>query len=166
MSKRHRIDLTERIGEFREAARHLWNIHLRRDATWDQQQLFGRLCRDLFAVIALRGHDAPILPVDSEAAGPILAYQISMRGSGKLPLFVNRDQPAAGYWDHPVDWIAPEDNNEIHPICFFDFDVLGWRSFEYVRSRIARCPSHPEIEGRDALVRLDYVSIGYTVETD
>jgi hypothetical protein len=80
-----------------------------------------------------------------------------MKENGKLPLSVNRDLPPSGYWDYPVDWISPETEPDIRPICFFDFDILGWRLLEYYRVRIVRCDSCPEITGRDALIRCNCI---------
>jgi hypothetical protein len=100
----------------------------------------------------------PAIPINTDHSD-LKEYRILMTGAGRLPLLVNRDIPASGYWDYPVDWIPPEDETEIRPISFFDFDLLGWRIFEYYRVRISAYPSRLQLVGRDALIRCDYVEV-------
>ena len=56
--------------------------------------------------------------------------QIFADHQGKLPLLVNRDLKASGYWDYPIEWIPPEVPNDMRLIEFYDFDQLVWRNFE------------------------------------
>jgi len=86
-------------------------------------------------------------------------YRLFADHAGRLPLHPNRDILASGYWDHPVEWIPPDKNQTIHPICFFDFDVLGWRSIQYYRVRIVSSSSHPALNGRGALIECAHVDI-------
>lgn len=152
--------ITEDIHRFREAARHLWNTYLRLDADWDTVDAFEEVCRLLFEeqVVSRLNLDVPAIPINTDNSD-LKEYRIFKVGNGKLPLLVNRDIPATGYWDYPIEWIPPEDENEIRPISFFDFDLLGWRMFEYYRVRISAYPSRPRLVGRDALIRCDYVEI-------
>ena len=152
--------ITEEIHRFREAARHLWNAHLRPGADWDTVDAFEEVCRLLFEqlIISRLKLHAPVIPINTDKSD-LEGYRVFGAGTGKLPLLVNRDIPPSGYWDYPVDWIPPEDESEIRPISFFDFDLLGWRMFEYYRVRISAYPSRPRLVGRDALIRCDYVEI-------
>jgi hypothetical protein len=86
-------------------------------------------------------------------------YRLFADHAGRLPLQANRDLPASGYWDHPVEWIPPEAKQIIHPICFFDFDVLGWRRLQLYRVRVVESSSHPELNGRDALIECEDVEV-------
>ncbi len=52
-------------------------------------------------------------------------YPLFVDHAGRLPLHANRDISPSGYWDHPVEWIPPEKKQNMHPICSFDFEVLG-----------------------------------------
>lgn len=152
--------ITERIHEFREAIRHLWNSYMRNSATWDTVDEFGKIAEILFSesVLCRAGVDARPIPM---GLGPevLTEYRLLADHSGRLPLHPNRDIPATGYWDYPVNWIPAEGPYTIHPICFFDFDVKGWRRIQFYRARIIQCTSHPEIEGRDALIECAYVDI-------
>lgn len=154
------MDITQEISLFRESIRHLWNTYLRQDADWNTAGTYRNICRMLFdeQIIARHKLKAPPIPVDEEG-DYISGYKIIPKGTGKLPLFVNRDIPPSGYWDHPIDWIPPEQDHDIRPISFFDFDVLGWRMIEFYHVKIIKCCSHSELTGRDALIRCDYVSI-------
>ncbi len=121
---------------------------------------FGEICKLLFGELVLSHNDldTSVIPLDSNTEY-LSEYRIHMEGIGKLPLLVNREIPASGYWDHPIKWIAPEQENDIRPICIFDFDLLGWRGMEYYRVKILKCQSNPEIEGREALIECKYVSV-------
>ena len=154
------MNITQEVHLFRETLRHLWNTYLKRDANWDTVALFNDISLKLFEeqIVSRLGINAPPIPLDAEE-NYLSQYRIFAEGSGKLPLSVNRDIPPSGYWDYPIEWIPPEKNNDIRPISFFDFDVLGWRKFEYYHVRIIECESNPELNGRDALIPCDYVEI-------
>ena len=154
------MNITDEINLFREVTRHLWNSYLRQNADWDTVEMYHEICRMIFneKIVIQKNIDA--LPIPFYVTEEYLqCYKIISKGSGKLPLYVNRDIPPTGYWDYPVEWIPAEQDHDIRPICFFDFDVLGWRMLEYYRVRILKCPSHPEITGRDALISCQYVDL-------
>ena len=154
------MNLTEEIKLYLETVRHLWNSYLRRDADWDSVDAFKDICLKIYEeqIIARLNINAPPIPIESEL--PVLnEYRIYSKFENSLPLYVNRDIPPSGYWDHPINWIKSGDNHSISPICFYDFDVRGWRKMEYYRVRIKKCISHPELDGRDALIKCDDVEI-------
>jgi len=152
--------LTPHIHEFREAVRHLWNSYMRSHATWDTADEFAKVANTLFAecVLGRAGVEARPIPMN-HGNGILTEYRLFADHTGKLPLHANRDIPASGYWDHPVAWIPPEEKQIIHPICFFDFDALGWRLIQYYRVRIVESSSHPDLNGRDALIGCEYVDV-------
>jgi len=154
------MKITQYIHKYRETVRHLWNTSFKDDANWDTVDAFKKICDLIYEELILARLDiaAPILPVDSQSTY-LNDYQIFVDHKGKLSLMVNREIPASGYWDYPIKWIPPEDPPDIRPICFFDFDLLGWRNFEYYRVRILKCPTHQKIEGRDALIKCNHVEI-------
>ena len=154
------VILTSHIHEFREAARHLWNSYVRSEATWDTADEFAKVANILFIECALGRAGVEARPIPMQHGTEILTeYRLFADHAGKLPLHANRDIPASGYWDHPVEWIPPEVKQIIHPICFFDFDVLGWRRIQYYRARIVESSSHPDLNGRDALIECTYVDV-------
>ncbi len=154
--------VTQEVNLFRETARHLWNTYLREDADFDTVDVFRNICRILFCekIVSRLGINAPPIPVETDG-NYLPQYKIFMTWNGqpgKLPLYVNRDLPPSGYWDYPIDWIPPEEDHDIRPICFFDFEN-EWRMLEFYRVRIVNCGSHPELTGRDALIYCKYVDI-------
>jgi hypothetical protein len=152
--------LTPHIHEFREAVRHLWNSYMRSHATWDTADEFAKVANTLFAECVLGRAGVEARPIPMNHGNEILTeYRLFADHAGKLPLHANRDIPASGYWDHSVAWIPPEEKQIIHPICFFDFDALGWRLSQYYRVRIVDSNSHPDLNGRDALIGCEYVDV-------
>lgn len=156
------MSLTDEINQFREAARHLWNGFLMRDADWDSVDAFREIGLILFEEQVLRRwkSDAPPLPIDGDKIA-LQGYRLFAPHHGRLSLMINRDIPASGYWDFPVQWIPPEEQPEIKPIGFFDFDTKGMRNLEYYRVRIVNCLSHPEINGRDALIKCEHIDLEF-----
>jgi hypothetical protein len=152
--------ITSQIHEFRETVRHLWNAYMRTDATWDTVDEFAKIAKILFceSVLCRAGIEARQIPMD-QGTEVLTEYLVFAEHAGKLPLHANRDIPPSGYWDHPVSWIAPDMPHTIHPICFFDFDVRGWRRIQFYRVRIVECASNPELNGRDALIQREHVEI-------
>src|SRR5688572_23419261 len=116
------VDITEKIFRFREAARNLWNIYLREESDWDSVDAFRSICTELFREMVLRNYPSSIKAIELEAASaPLPSYSILAGGGSRLPLLANREIPAGGYWDHPIEWISSDAKFEIRPICFFDF---------------------------------------------
>ena len=165
--------ITQQVHEFRETARHLWNTNLRIHATWgfdsgwDSVDNFREICALLYKEIinSRLGIESPNIPLDLNSSH-IPEYRIFVENKGNIPLMINRDIPASGYWDHPVTWIPAEGIYDIRPISFFDFDSRDWIKMEYYRARILKCSAEPSIEGRDALIQCDYVEIKFITEAD
>lgn len=163
--------LTEEINLFRETVRHLWNSYLRRDADDDSVDTFHAICLQLFEdqITSRLELSAPPIPMDGRQI-PLDQYRLFAPNRGSvppsIPLFLNRDIPPSGYWDYPIDWIPQEEKTIITPISFFDFDLYGWRKLEFYRVRIQNCPTHPEINGRDALVKCEYLELEVTESED
>jgi hypothetical protein len=152
--------LTDAVHEFREVIRHIWNSYLRIGADWDTVEEFRTISIALFEerVIRVSGINARPIPLDY-GTDPLAEYRLFANHAGKLSLYPNRDIPASGYWDYQLEWIPPEKNHVIQPICLFDFDVRGWRMIQYYRARIIQSDSNPELNGRDALIDCAHVQI-------
>jgi len=155
-----KIDITEKIHKFREAARNLWNVHLRESAGWDSHEAFKNICLVLFREIVLRDLPNSISAIElNQHVHDLSNYSVSSKGGSRLPILANRQIPASGYWDYSIEWIPTESEFQIQPICFFDFDSLGWCDLEYLRVLFTKCVSHPALEGREALIKCSYVKI-------
>jgi len=70
------------------------------------------------------------------------------------PIFINRDLPRSGYWDHSVSRVRPSEV-ELHLLRFFDFDELGYRDFRHYEVVIHASSAYPDTVGRAALIEFD-----------
>jgi len=146
------VILTPHIHEFREAVRHLWNAYMRREATWDTFDEFAKISEILFSesVLIRAGIDGRPIPLD-HGKQVLTEYRIFAAGEQGYTRF--------RLLDHPVTWIPPEQKQIIHPMYFFDFAKLGWRTIQYYMVRIVESASHPALNGRDALIECEHVDI-------
>lgn len=146
------------INTYRDAIRHLWNStfsafnnNLRHGMCLELFQeidhlLFKALvCEPLGIKLATR-HE-PNQPVDG------LKVKSSYRES--FHVMINRDKPATGYWDYPVNLINTDDMDLIF-ISFFDWDPYDQMDCRYYRVRIADSKTNADLIGRDALVETFY----------
>jgi hypothetical protein len=154
-------DVTLLVANYREAARHLWNAFLREEADWDRHDDFRLMCVQLFSTMVL----APIGQGDSDpakawervwCADPI--PETDPQGEHGVPILINRTHPASGYWDDPVKLVKPGDA-DMRFAGFFDWDVVGWRDFEFCRVVIAGFSTQPHVVGRLALIAPQYVDV-------
>jgi hypothetical protein len=74
------------------------------------------------------------------------------------PIFINRDLPRRGYWDHPVSRVQP-DEVELDLLHFFDFDKLGYRDYRYFEVVVHASTKFPDIVGRAALIEVQRVRV-------
>jgi hypothetical protein len=79
---------------------------------------------------------------------------VEIRAGETAPIMLNRET-SSGYWDHPVTEVTRQ--AELCFLAFFDWDQLGYKDNRYVRIRVNRWPSHPEVVGKDALIDTQYV---------
>ena len=159
------MDITDRMQEFREASRHVWNLHFRHDAAqnqdWDLRDAFSEVYVSLFnAIVRFRLPDsAPSIPHLWDPEGTVLwQYRVAGR-SDRVPLMINRDKPASGYWDHPTTYLMSS-AVDLRLITLFDWDNLGFRDFRFYRVRIVKADD-PDLVDRDALVDADYGRVEY-----
>ena len=74
------------------------------------------------------------------------------------PIFINRDLPRSGYWDHPVSRVRP-DEIELDLLRFFDFDQLGYRDYRYFEVMVHGSTHYPDIIGRAALIEVEHARV-------
>ena len=150
-------DITYQLEHYRETARHLWNTGYRALYTsfdeWDVYDEYEAVIAQLFRVFILQplGRSDCVEQPDFEMPTepfPFLCVEPAGVGSD---IFINRRD--SGSWDDKVKYIN-EGEAELRLIDYFDFDKLGTRDFEYYQVRITRFDNHPELVGRNALVRV------------
>jgi hypothetical protein len=148
-------DVTARMAEFREAARHLWNTHLRHlaepEQDWDVRDAFNSVAVTLFRLLVLRPlgrEDWEYLPDQFADRKPLPFLRVVAKSA--TDLHINRET-TSGYWDFPV---VDAGDLELHFLQFFDWSELGHRDFAYYRVRIGGSKRYPALVGKDALVRI------------
>lgn len=151
------MDITKNFNAFRDAARHLWNVYFSEDAEknqdWDLRDAYSAIYVELFNALVIYYLPARAKPIphlwDPEKN---VLYEYKVEGkTSRIPIMVNRDKPASGYWDYPIEYILSE-KTDLRLIACFDFDQLGFRDLEYYRVRIIKS-DNADLVDRDGLVR-------------
>ena len=150
-------DVTARMNEYREAARHLWNTHLRPLAEpsqdWDVRDAFNSVAATLFRTMVLRPigrEDWEFQPDQWADRKPFPFLHVGVESMSDI--LINRDL-GSGYWDFPIPAVNPGEL-ELHFLQYFDWWDLGHKDLAFYRVRIAGSRSYPAIIGKDALVRV------------
>ncbi len=157
------MDITKNFNTFREAARHLWNVYFsenaKKDMDWDLRDAYSAIYVELFNALVLYHLPEGAKPIPHLwAPEKDVLHEYKIEGENSpLPIMINRDKPASGYWDYPMEYIIPEKTN-LRLISCFDFDQLGFRDIEYYRVRIIHS-DNADLMDRDGLVKAQYCKI-------
>jgi hypothetical protein len=158
-------DVTHLFSTYRECVRHLWNTYFRSVAepgqNWDLRDEFDTITRGIFSSLVLRPLDVfdhELAPECSAEPSPLPSFRIVPAVEHGTPIFINRDLPRSGYWDHPVSRVR-SDEVELHLLRFFDFDQLGYRDFRYFEVVVHALTKYPDIIGRAALIEFEHARV-------
>ncbi len=157
------MDVTVLMNRYRECARHLWNTcilnHIETKYMLDVIDKYDIICCHLFELIVLEpsGIADKKKFTSEQFLEPLLSLQIVPIPVSGAPINVNRTDKPSGYWDHNADRVKSSDV-DLRFIDFFDFNIQGYRDFEYYRVRILNAPDKT-IVGRDALIKTSYTSV-------
>ena len=153
-------DITELMGSYREAMRHLWNSLVPGTdlATFDSVDRFAKIDKLLF--------DGAVAPIIGETMGlgPGVQWHDRLRivpsAKDGVPIRIEnpRKDDRNHYWDHPTNRVRP-DQGQLKFISYFDWWDLGMRDNQYYKVEILRFPEHPELEGRHALVEVGHAVV-------
>ncbi|MCP4051403.1 MAG: hypothetical protein GY730_11950 [bacterium] len=122
---------------------------------------FDDICTQLFLAIVfapLGKSSSKKSPSYMKSQKPIDILSIIPLIKSGIPIRINREIEQSGYWDHPVDFIKPNDV-ELQFIDFFDFDTLGVREFEYYLVHIKKSNIDPSLKGRNGLVKVNHAKV-------
>ncbi len=157
------MDITKHFNAFREAARHLWNLYFSENAEknqdWDLRDAYSAIYVELFNALVLYylpEGAKPIPHLYDPEKNVLYEYKIVAENS-RLPIMINRNKPASGYWDYLIEYIISE-KTDLRLISCFDFDQLGFRDLEYYRVRIINSDNTDLID-RDGLVKTKHCKI-------
>lgn len=163
-------DITKIMNRYRECIRNLWNIYFLEQTSqgddWDRYDKYEEICGLLFSALVLKFVDR--LSCKKSLAyelikEPILFFRVVPCAESGVPIYINRDVPCTGYWDYPLNIIKPSDV-DMRFVDFFDFNLKGFRDFQYCRVRIVGSNTYSEIIGRDALLESNNVKIIFDEE--
>lgn len=148
-------DITDRIQNYRECVRHIWNTHFRAEAEqrqdWDLRDEYCDAALILFRALVLHGLDVGETELFADYRAeqqPLSFLRVVIETSSEI--LINRTGQS-GYWDDPVTRLEKGDC-DLRFIQFFDWWDLGFRDFAYYRVRIASSSRYPHLVGRDALL--------------
>ncbi len=165
-------DVTHLFSNYGECARHLWNVYFRPVAeptqNWDVRDEFDAIARGIFSSLVLRPlgvFDHEISPACSPEPSMLPGFRIVPSVEQGTPIFINRDLPRSGYWDHPVSRVRPSEV-ELHLLRFFDFDELGYRDLRHYEVVIHASSVYPDTVGRAALIEFDNAKVLFRKTAD
>lgn len=153
------MDMNDAITRFRIASRELFNNYIYplydrenalNDKNWEIDTIFAQLNAALFrAMVAKRFElgEARYGEVNPDIG-------VNLKYKQTVPIQVNRGIDT-GYWDFPLKEVSPQ--VRLSFIDFFDWDSLGIRDYQYVRTKIEEWPEHPEAVGKQGLIEARYV---------
>jgi hypothetical protein len=157
-------DITDRMNDYREACRSLWNIHFAKKNRWELTTPFNQIQRLLFDALVTDG-----LSYEGEAEGvdiPPPALRVVPRSRAEL-LVAEADEPHRGtVWSRPKDVLVQAGGITLEFLEYFDWEHLRTREFQYLLCRILGFPDHPEFEGRRALIEAWRCSVFHDEESD
>ncbi len=146
-------DITELMNTYRECSRSLWNVYFSgRADIGGSLDAFGQIRQLLFDVLIISelsseteagGEDTapPVLKVVPKERAPILIQRLSEAGQ-------------ATYWDQEKDMLVGPRHITTAFLDYFDFSYVPIQDFHYYRCKVLSFPSHPNYEGREALLEV------------
>lgn len=144
-------DVTDACDQYRECARHLWQIYFRRPE--NRAFSFDEIDRELFATMVLsqvgRVADSPIPGVTPI---PYLRVVPDTDNYPSEETFAVSRLPQTPGTTHPDDMQVIQLSSNTAELWFkgyWDYDTTQYRTWKYIQARVARAPDQPEIVGED-----------------
>ena len=159
---------------YRECVRNIWNLYflnqLPLENDFDLKDEFDEISNMLFSSIILNpiGCESYKKTILTKPNFKILKFfTVVPSCESGLPIHINREngKNKQSYWDHPVNFIKPEDV-EMKFIDFFDFDKYGFRDFEFYFVNIISSSTNKDLIGRNALIKCNYAKILFNEKGD
>lgn len=157
-------DVTQLFNNYRECIRNLWNIHfiqIESSNTWNLFEEYDEICSKLFGSLLLNQVGRPEYIKSSACAmmpEPLLFFRVFPSVETGVPINISREKNSYGYWDNPIAFIKP-DEADMRFIDFFDFDLIGFRDFQFCRVKIIDSKAYPDLKGYDALLECNHIKI-------
>jgi hypothetical protein len=145
-------DITDPMNAYRECLRHLWNTYFSgREDVGSSIDVFSRIEPLLFEGLIENelNYDGES---DPETLPPPIFKVVPRERAPIIVKFLDEPGQAHRWGDGGNIYVGPEDI-ELDFIEYWDWSQWPIREFEYFLCRIARFQSHPQYEGREALIK-------------
>ena len=146
-------DITELMSAYRECSRNVWNVYFsKRKDIGDALDVFEQIRELFFDSIVLSE-----LSYEGEAKGKDIPPPalIVVPKERHLILIQRLSEPGqARYWDQEKDMVVSPRDIKLAFLDYFDFSQIPIMDFRYFRCRVLSFPSHPDYEGREALLEV------------
>ena len=141
-------DITELMNAYRECSRNLWNVYFsKRKDIGDALDVFEQIRELLFDSIVLSE-----LSYEGEAEGADIPPPALRVVPQRSLILIQRLSESARYWDQEKDMVVGPGGITLAFLDYFDFWKPPMMDFRYFRCRVLSFPSHPDYEGREALL--------------
>jgi hypothetical protein len=160
-------DITKEVNIYRECIRNLWNVYflsrLTEENEFDLKDEFEEISTMIFSSLILNRIGCESFKkskLNQSKLEPLNFITVSPSDDSGIPLNINRDRGSSKreYWDHPVDFIKPDDV-DMKFIDFYDFDQYGFRDFEFYLVNIKESSIDTNLKERNALVKTKHARI-------
>lgn len=155
-------DITELMNAYRECSRNLWNVYFsKRKDIGDALDVFGQIRELLFDSIVLSE-----LSYEGEAEGADIPPPALRVVPQRSLILIQRLSESAGYWDQDKDMVVGPGDITLAFLDYFDFWKPPMMDFRYFRCRVLSFPSHPDYEGREALLEVSSAQVFHDESAD
>ena len=146
-------DITELMNTYRECSRNLWNVYFSgRGDIGGSLDAFGQIRQLLFDVLIISELSSETEAGREDMAPPVLKVVPKERALILIQRLSEAGQ--AGYWDQEKDMVVGPRDITMAFLDYFDFSDVPIQDFHYYRCKVLSFPSHPDYEGREALLEV------------
>jgi hypothetical protein len=140
------------MNNYRECSRNLWNVYFaRRENVGPSLDTYEPIRKMLFETLVV--DELSYEGIAEEADIPPPALRVLPNHRSQLLVKALSAPGENAYWgEGGALSVGPEDISLAYA-DYFDFSNLSLRDFQYYLCKILRFPSHPEYEGREALIQ-------------
>jgi hypothetical protein len=150
------------MNTFRECSRNLWNVYFsKQEDIGGALDVFGQIRELLFDSLVLAE-----LSYEGEAAHHDIPKPTLKVVPERSLILINRSAQTSGYWDQEKDMVVGPTDIALAFLDYFDFAQIPIMDFRYFRCRVLKFPSHPDYEGREALVEASGAKVFHDESAD
>jgi hypothetical protein len=157
-------NVTNLFEQYRECARHLRNTYFStvESKDWDVIEDFDAVADVVFERLVLFRLEDVWSEQLCEARMREFLRLVPSSAHG-VPVMISRERENKGYWDHPIEMLAPADA-QIAFKDYFDWDQHALIDFRYYHGEILQSSKHPDIVGHELLIETQYADVFYIPE--